>query len=484
LQGRMLRRTLAVLALAALGFGGWLWFRWHYPHVLLDPEAEIDPERKYTLDVWVAGGTGLVKIPDLDAEFWSEAVGDFQSLYPNVDIVLKAVASSELEREMLEAADRRKPPHILVAGGEWFRLWSKYQLPIDRFLPAGERERYVPGALQRAAVGGNIMAWPSHIQARFWAANRRQLGKLSPELAAVLEGWRTGTLWAGDDMQAVRDKLLKLKGVGQKPLAYQFGSSAALVDLAVTVSGGLIGPKGELRLTKELLTSVLELWLVLQSEEVVEVVQGTLLADFFAGKRAAIGPVGLWIWTLKDEAALRGYRALAIPEDIMLLPPPGGGGSGTLLGSTVEVAVFARRPFQGPAHARLAMELARDLSRKLGLELARSGFGIPAYKPLWDEWLSSLGWGPDQRANLEAVLELPEGLPPLSPKWHEARRRLIEELLIPGLEDFVHGKAGLEIAEQLEGEMRVFLANLQGRPSQGNNGWARNIKRSSLFQLQ
>ena len=71
------------------------------------------------------------------------------------------------------------------------------------------------------------------------------------------------------------------------------------------------------------------------------------------------------------------------------------------------------------------MEFARDLSRKLGLELSTTGLGVPAYKPLWDEWLSAMGWGPDQRANLEQVLELSAGLPPLRAKWHEARRRLI-----------------------------------------------------------
>ena len=59
------------------------------------------------------------------------------------------------------------------------------------------------------------------------------------------------------------------------------------------------------------------------------------------------------------------------------------------------------------------------------------------------------------------------GLPPLNPKWHEARRRLIGEVLIPGFDDFVNGKVGPEIAEKLDGEMRTFLAGIQGRRSQG-----------------
>ena len=164
------------------------------------------------------------------------------------------------------------------------------------------------------------------------------------------------------------------------------------------------------------MASLLDTWQALQDEGVMELVQGTLLTDFLSGKRAAIGPVGLWIWTLKKEAALRGYRTLAIPEDIILLPPPGGSGEhGCLLGATVEVAVFRQRPFQGAALARLSMELARDISRKLGLETSRTGLGVPAYKPLWDEWLSGLGWGADQRANLEQVLRGSGAAAPLAP---------------------------------------------------------------------
>ncbi|NLY30553.1 MAG: hypothetical protein GX047_07960 [Firmicutes bacterium] len=468
MQGRMVRVALAVLVLAAMGFSGWQWIQWYYPHITLDPEAEIDPERNYTINVWVERGRGLVKMPALEAEFWSQVTSDFKSVYPNTEIVLKEVPAPDLEREMKEALNRGRPPNVLVASSQWFRCWSELQLPIDRFLPEGEREGYVLGALQKVTVGENLMAWPSHIQPRLWAANRKELGKLSSDLASLLEEWKAGTLWFGDDLQAARDKLLKLKDVGENQLAHQFGSSATLVDLSVALGGGLIGPKGELLLTKELLTSLVDLWQALRDERVLELVQGTLLTDFFSGRRMVIGPVGLWIWTLEEEAALRGYRALSVPQDVILLPPPGGNGENCgLLGTTVEVAVFRQRPFQGPAQARLSMEFARDLSRKLGLELSITGLGAPAYKPLWDEWQSALGWGPDQRVNLEEVLESMAGLPPLNPKWHEARRRLIGEVLIPGFDDFVNGKVGPEIAEKLDGEMRTFLAGIQGRRSQG-----------------
>ena len=468
MQGRMVRVALAVLVAAAVGFGGWQLVRWYYPLITLDPEAEIDPERNYTINVWVERGRGLVKIPALEAEFWSQVTSGFRSRYPNTEIVLQEVSAPDLERKMEEALDKGRPPHVLVASSQWFRLWSELQLPIDRFLPEEEREGYIQGALQKVTVGENLMAWPSHIQPRLWAASRKQLNRLSSDLASVLEEWKAGTLWSGDDFPAARDKLLKLKDAGEKQLAHQFGSPATLVDLSAAVGGGIIGPKGELLLTKELLTSVIDLWQALQDEEVLELVQGTLLTGFLSGKRMVIGPVGLWIWTLKEEAALRGYRAVAIPEDIILLPAPGGGGeNGCFSGTTVEVAVFRQRPFQGPAQARLSMEFARDLSRKLGLELSTTGLGVPAYKPLWDEWLSAMGWGPDQRANLEQVLELSAGLPPLRAKWHEARRRLIGEILIPGFDDFVNGKVGPEIAEQLDKEIRTFLASLQGRRSQG-----------------
>jgi len=462
------RVALVVLVLVIMGFSGWQWVQQHYPHIRLDPEAEIDPERTYTINVWVEMGRGLVKNPLLEAEFWSQIIKGFRSVYPNTEIVLQAVSAAELEREMQDALARGRPPHVLVASSEWFRLWSKLQLPIDRFLPEEERARYVPGALAKVTVGESLMAWPSQVQPRVWAASRRHLDKLSGDLPEALRQWREGGLWSGDDLQGARDRILKLKGAGQNQLAHQLGNSGTLLDLALVASGGLLGPKGELLLNEELLSGIIDLWQALQDEKIMELVQGTLLTDFLSGKRLAVGPVGLWIWTLKEEAAIRGYKALAVPQDIILIPPPGSSGElGTLSGTTVDVAVFAQRPFQGPAQARLSMELAKAISRELGLELSRRGFGVPAYKPLWDElveeWQSTLGWGPEQRANLEQLLESAAGLPALSPKWHEARRRLIVEILLPGFDDFVNGKVGPEIAEQLDKEMRTFLASLQGR---------------------
>lgn len=468
MHSRRVRIALAVLVLAVVGLGGWQLFLWRYPEIALDPEAEIDPERIYTINVWVETGRALVKVPELEAEFWQQLISDFKSAYPNTEIVLREVPAPDLEGEMQKALRQGKPPHVLAAGGQWFRLWSEVQLPIDRFLSEGQREQYVPGALGKVAVGDHLMAWPCQIQPRLWAASRREAGRLSASGAAVLDEWRAGLLWSGDDPQAAKDKLLKLRDAGPNLLAHQFGSSAALVDLSLAVSGGIIGQKGELLLDRGLMASLLDTWQALQDEGVMELVQGTLLTDFLSGKRAAIGPVGLWIWTLKKEAALRGYRTLAIPEDIILLPPPGGSGEhGCLLGATVEVAVFRQRPFQGAALARLSMELARDISRKLGLETSRTGLGVPAYKPLWDEWLSGLGWGADQRANLEQVLERGAGLPPLSPKWHEARRQLLLQILIPGLDQVVSGQSGPEMADRLEEEMRIFLKGLGGKGPQG-----------------
>ena len=79
--------------------GGWQLVRWYYPLITLDPEAEIDPERNYTINVWVERGRGLVKIPALEAEFWSQVTSGFRSRYPNTEIVLAGSISTGLGKK-------------------------------------------------------------------------------------------------------------------------------------------------------------------------------------------------------------------------------------------------------------------------------------------------------------------------------------------------------------------------------------------------
>ncbi|NLJ25716.1 MAG: hypothetical protein GX354_09940 [Firmicutes bacterium] len=474
MQHRRIPIALSIVILAVLGLGGWQWWQWLHPHIALDPQAKINMERTYLIDVWVEMDDSIVDPPSLDDQFWSDLVAEFQSIYPNVHISLVKVAKADLDQRMQDALAKGRPPHILVASSKWFRLWSDLQLPIDRFMSETERQQVFPFALARVMVGENLMAWPCQIQPNLWAGSRPRLKQLAGEEALLHAVLGEGGNWFLDDWQNLRDRLKPLRDLRQYPIAHQQGASETLLDVLVAASQGVVGQNGELLLRAELVGKVLNEWQMMQSEKFMLLTQGSLLTDFLSGKRAMIGPVGLWFWSLGEKAKKRANWALKVPQDLVLLPGPGWSGSGGYMsGKMVDIAVFRHRRFQGQAHARLSMEFAKELSQKLGLEMSRTGLGIPADRGELDTWQSLVGWTPQQRANLEEVLGLSSGLPPLTPKWHEARRQLIYRILKQGLDDFVNGKAGLEIADRLETDMRLFLEAIRTPPPKGKRSQTR-----------
>ncbi len=468
MRDRKMAVILGVILLVAAGVGGWQWWQWRHPHLVLDPHAKIDANRTYPLEIWVEMGGELVTPPSLDDEFWSEITSAFQSVYPNTQISFKPIEQANLEQAMQKAMDWGRPPHILVESSRWFRVWSDLQLPIDRFLMEDERGQYFTGALAQVAVGEHLMAWPSLIQPRVWVANGRIWNQLGSEMSQMALEFGDAATWTKDGWRDTKDRLSKTAKLPLPVVAQPKGVPDTLIQILVAVSGGIVSPTGELLLTEELIKVALDQWQAQQNDKFMSLVQGTLLTDFLSGRKAIIGPLGLWIWSLGENAKVRGYRSLNIPEDVILLPAPGGASSGGYLGGTmVQVAVFRHRRFQGQAHARLAMELARDLSRKLGLEMGRKSPGVPAYKALLEEWQLAADLDAKQRDNLVEVLEQAQGLQPLPLQWHTARRLLIEQILEPGLDDFVNGRSGVDLAGKLASEMNRLLEDVRSLASKG-----------------
>lgn len=449
MKNRRLALLLAGVIIVLAAIGGW-WWRVQHPQLTLDPYAKIDGQTTYSLEIWVENDGGLCQPPPLESEFWSDVTTAFHSLYPNVEISFEVVPASSLDEAMEKALAAGRPPHVLVENAEWFRVWSDLQLPIDRFLPEQERSNYFPAALAHVTVGENHMAWPCQIRPQIWAANKKMLAGLGLDLAVLIDQLGDAATWKGYGWQELKDRLDKAKPIRQPYMAHAMGNSDTLLQLLVTLSGGVVGPKGELLLTKQIIESVLTDWQKWQDEKLLSMVQGTLLTDFVSGRKVAIGPVGPWIWGMGENARLRGYRSLSIPQDIVLIPPPGSTGENGYLGGTmVSVSVFRHRRFQGLAHSRLSMEFARSLSLKLGRELSKNNHGIPACRSVFHEWQQEMGLSASQSENLIEVLERSMGLPPLAAEWHEVRRRMVGEILIPALDEVILGRAGPDTAERL-----------------------------------
>ncbi|NMB25350.1 MAG: hypothetical protein GX986_07450 [Firmicutes bacterium] len=473
---RKIAVTVGIFLLVAVGIGSWQWWRWQHPQLLLDPNAIIDENRTYDLEIWVEIGDGLVVAPPLDDRIWSEIITAFQSTYPNTQVFFKPIERVNLPQAMKTALGQGRPPHILLESSEWFAPWSDLQLPIDRFLPPEARDNYFQGALAKVTLQEGTMAWPSLVMPRVWVANGQMWNRLGAAAPSHGLSIGEGLTWTDASWRDLKEGLKTIK-LPQPAIALQKGSPDTLVQILVAASKGLVSSTGELLVTEALIQDVLNEYQAQQEDKFISLVQGTLLTDFLSGRRGIIGPVGIWFWSLGENAKGRGYRSVKIPEDTVLVPAPGGAGQGGYLGgSMVQVAVFRHRRFQGQAHARLTMELARELSGKIALEMGRQRLGVPADKTLIDEWRVATELDIGQRENLMAVLESAVGLEPLPLKWHGARRRLIEEILEPVLDDYVNGRSageliGGNLPENLPGKliqaMERLLEGVRGESPQG-----------------
>lgn len=449
------------LFIIVMGLGMGLWWRWQGTRVILDPQARIDPDRNYVLEVWVEIPSDPPRPPVLDDPFWRALTEDFQSRYSHVRIEWKALSFRLLPEEMKKATRQGKPPDVLIYRTEWPRLWSNLQLPLDNFLSSKTREQYFTVALAAASIGDKIMAWPSQIHPRVGAANRAWLSEAGFQLPDLVERLSRSGEGREDEWEMLLDRLKKVRNLRQAPVAYQGGTGELLYYALLADSGGILDESGRLLITAGRIKAIISARMQWEERGLIEGINGHLLTDFFTGKRAVIAPVGEWIWSLVEKARRRGYYAFSSPSDIVLLPLPlAGEGATWLPARMVQVAVFRHRKFRGPAQARLAMELAEMLSKRLGLQLSVRGWGLPASRALLACWRADCGLLPQQAENLIQLAEEATGIPPLPPQQNEIRYRIAADILKPGCKRYAAGEMGIEVAEIMETEMRALLTSV------------------------
>ncbi|NLK08007.1 MAG: hypothetical protein GX316_04825 [Firmicutes bacterium] len=437
----MSRRIAIILTvlLCVVSFGTWqLWNR-RDPAARLDPNAKIDPKKVFSLVVWVEVGTGVGEPPDQDAPFWQDIRGSLQQMYPNVESTFVFVNTSELTQAMEESLAKGRPPHILVESRSWFSTWSTLQLPIDRFLPVQPEEIYLHSALARVAVKEGVMAWPCVIEPNLWVSSRQVWDALKDDAAVVNEQLADASTWIGSQWQNLQGVFQQAKLPGPV-VSLQESDKSSLLHVLIAASGGIIDTEGELLLTEELIETAFNAYKAQQTAKFSVQIQGTLLTDFLTEQRGIIGPCGLWLASLDENAKLRGYDKVNIATDLRWMPPSGGRGSGShLQGKMTQISVFRHKRFQGLAYARLSMELAQMLSQRLGWARSRDFQGLPADKRLWEKWQNEHDIDDEVWASLMDALAGPLGLSPLPVRWHNLRYTVIQDILEPFIEDFVNG---------------------------------------------
>lgn len=408
------------LLLGAFAAGVYLRLRFKPGPAGINPEAKIDPLKHYTLTFWdfdrpPAGGADLYRV-ELAA-----AVREFGRLYPNATVRVELLPWGEGEELLKEALRQGEPPDVLASGPLLGWEFGPLLVPCAPYLTAEELEGYSPVAREGAGRGGTLVVWPRWLSFPLWAGNAKLLAAAGVNPARI-----QAESWSWEEFTRAAEALKQLSG---SPFLFTSYSLASLWrELG---RGDLATPNASPWAAKRVRAAAERAQAFWQQGAVPYRIGSdgyAGLEDFFTGRAAVFGPVEPWFLRAVAERRERVERGLlepgAPPFPVILLPPAGLNEGGVLPVWQENLLVFRQRRYRGDDHTRLAMELARHLSRTAGQLAARLDV-VPAWRPAQEEWRQAWPF-----AQGDVVLTwLERGAPAGDPAAEEQARARLEPLL-------------------------------------------------------
>lgn len=445
-MGRRLGLNFLLFLLLLSAFAGGVWLRLSFVPApsRINPQAEIDPGKHYTLTLWdferPLGSEGASYQAELNA-----ALESFRTRYPNATVTIELLPWSEEEgaERLATALKQGAPPDVLATGPLTGGAWGPLVVPCGPYLAPGEADEYlVPGWTGGTGKGG-LVAWPRWLEPACWAGNKALLAAAGVPVEAIQA---TGWNWEELGQAAARVRALP----GGPALFTSFDLVSLWGELgrgsaAASASGSPWSPEN-VRAAAERAAALWENGAVPRS---IGREGYSALDDFFTGQVAVLGPVHPWFFRAAAERAERVIRGglepgAARPFPLALLPPPGRGESGVVVRRAEQIYVFRQRRYQGDDHTRLAMELARHLSRSSARLAARLDL-VPTYRPAQAEWAKE--WAVGEGKVLLTQLERGTALAEVETEAAAAERRA---RLAPLLQRFWKGELSPgELAAQI-----------------------------------
>lgn len=429
---RLLGGTAALVAVAALAFGGWRWQR-SIPvgGVRVDPLAALRPDRTYRVVVWDTD----IPLPWSETPYTQaarEAIEAFQKDHPNVVIDYHLIDQAASESRLESAFEAGTPPDVFGTPGHLALYSPDWQVPMERYLTPEEAADLAPAARQavagaqaRAVRRPRLWGWPRWVAPVHWIGRSDLLRQFGLEAPAAV------TAWNYDQALTVLRAHKAARGARTGGLGVDPASAAVFASLMGAAGfPDLFGPQGEVLWTRDALRPV--------AQFIGQLAEGDLVASplqemarqriglLESGRALMIAPVNAWSThhlfqsfeeapaaaapsdgSLDDRAASADYAgwdpgtiALAVQarqltdQKLAVLPLPAPqaadrGAAAAQAGSNAAVSayvVFRQRPFPGSDQVRAAMLVAAHLSRQLGPWVAQRLGVVPAFGAALAEW--------------------------------------------------------------------------------------------------
>ncbi|MCL6580886.1 MAG: extracellular solute-binding protein [Firmicutes bacterium] len=393
---------LAAVALPVVaGLGGlelpWPGWPWKRKTQGLDPTAPVDPDRRYHLVVWdyrlpftSPSGTPFSTATE-------EAIRRFTDRYPNVTVDLHLLDLDDGPSELAQALVAGYPPDVYCSPYGTPAVGSSLQVPVGLYLDASSWADYHPVAWQAVKVEGTVWAWPRWLLLWPWLGNRDLLEKAGYDPEQVSE-----VGWTREELTALGRRLAQVGTGGARTLAIP-SPTVLLRDILFTpclasASGGSpadwwAGP--EPAAAVEWLDGLRESGQLLLGDK------GTsprVIEAFAEGRAAVLVPPSPWaalflLEPVKRPAAwqFRLPSRAGRPELVLVPPPqdPAGTGRSLVWVSAATVAVFRHARYKGDDNTRLAVELARELTRGYRVWLRDQPLCVPARAGEVESWRAS-----------------------------------------------------------------------------------------------
>ena len=341
----------------------------------IDPEVKLDPEQEYQIVYWdypLSWG-----LESSYKEFLEAKIAQFEIEYPNIRVDYKLLSPLEGRTKLKESLVQGSPPDIYNAifGGGLFD--KRLQLPLGLLFSQEELALDRPLALKSFRSEGKIWGLPHGLYPQLWAANENVLRQSSLELAKVYQkgwNWQQFIKWTGEitDLEAE-----------QKIIFHPHQAKLLMQLIAAGRGPKLYDGSGDFNAKR--LKDAFTLLAKLRAEEVfpkpAKKMGKKMLARFWQGKAALIGPLTPWLLNSLYEQKKR-YRKV----ELTLLPIPIKGREyRKILVKAAGLILFRQEEYKGDQHSKAVYKFAQFINRAQNLYLREQLNIVTSYLPDYKE---------------------------------------------------------------------------------------------------
>ncbi len=384
--------------------GLFFWFWWGYePKGQLDPEAQVQPDKKYTVVFWdfdrpLPGG----------ASYREELVREielFNQKFPNITVELKLFPWTQGEQVAAAIRRHQEVPHILSLGPLEGLDFARGLLLPASYLPEETRLDFVPLALSGPESEHKTAVWPRFLAPQLYLANTDLLQAVGVTRSGLQE---QGIDWA--DILHLGRELIQLEGQPHALAGLDY--QGLLVALAPREPDSL-GPE-QFSWPRSAADTALARLRQLQADNClppnIDQADYGGVKEFFTGQAALLAPAEPWLLrTVRARQEQIKHGLLPATDrglgEVALIPPKLTPLAG--LPARVEGLVVFRWRLAAD-EIKAAVEWAQHLSRS-GTLPAKLDL-LPAYRPSQDAW--SVAWELGNEAVLLGVCEQGRRLAP------------------------------------------------------------------------